>query len=138
MATLTTGELLSLLASFVSPLLSPFWESITVAMVGTMFLVWKLRFTWTSALLISLPAAATLFIPQLLRPVSVNVATQPAQPSATPYPLFTMQGDDRHDTFKYNFVCGSPGEWRSEGSRSSLDAEGNTVMGSCPPEATRR
>ena len=127
----------NLLATFVSQLMSPLWLTIISGMIGACILVKTRRFTWASAFQIFLiVCAAVFFLPQQLRPPSSEMANQPAQTLAAPHPLFTFKGDDRHDSFQYNFVCGSPGEWRSEGSHSTLDADGNTVMATCPPFAT--
>ena len=128
----------NLLATFGSQLLSPLWLTIILGAILSYVLVRTLRFTWASALQISLfVCAAVFFIPQQLRPPSSDVAHQPAQTPAAPYPLFTFEGDDHHGRFAHNFVCGSPGEWRSEGAHSTLDVDGNTVMATCPPWATQ-
>ena len=127
----------NLLATFGSQLLSPLWLTIITGGILSYIPVKRFRFTWASALQISLfVSAAVFFLPQQLRPPSSDVAHQLAQTPAAPYPLFSFEGDDHHGRIAHSFICGSPGEWRSVGAHSSLDVDGNTVMATCPPWAT--
>jgi hypothetical protein len=46
--------------------------------------------------------------------------------------LFSLHGDDRHDRFEYNFICGSPAGWEADGRTAALVADHNTTMDKCP------